>query len=197
MAKREAAERRVQRSAAAKVVPVAKRRPIRVVFLDVDGVLNSVAYSKSGRRRGPKHARNIDRLAVAHLNTIVDATNAVVVISSVWRLLHSLPKLRSYLRQRGFRGRIIGRTEEFPSDTRGAEIAEWLRICGRPVQSYVALDDDGEFEPIQHRLVQTSYKRGLLARHVRLAIAMLRQPLSPYAERWWMMPLPKDEPSTP
>ena len=54
---------------------------MKVIFLDVDGVLNT-KYSKSrcGRFIG------IDKDKVAQLKRIVDETDAEIVLSSTWRL---------------------------------------------------------------------------------------------------------------
>ena len=52
-----------------------------VIFLDIDGVLNSAAYD---RERTDKDG-NIDVSRLALLKRIVDAADAQIVLSSSWR----------------------------------------------------------------------------------------------------------------
>lgn len=53
---------------------------MRIVFLDIDGVLNTPATPKS-----TKESRIVDPVLLARLNKSLQATNAVVVLTSTWR----------------------------------------------------------------------------------------------------------------
>lgn len=148
-----------------------------VVFLDIDGV---VVTDESLRAGGPKCA---DSKSVAHLNSIVEVADADVVISSSWRMAHTIEFIRETLRAAGFRwserivgftehlhyrmqhGRITGRAE------RCDEIRAWL--TKDPRDRYVILDDDFDAEITGH-FVRTTPEVGLRAEHVDQALSILR-----------------------
>ena len=54
---------------------------MKVVFLDIDGVLNSVAFDRE-RTNGQG---NIDKTRLPLLKQILDETGALIVLSSSWR----------------------------------------------------------------------------------------------------------------
>ena len=170
-------------------------RSPRVVFLDFDGVLNSLAYIKArGRASVPGDpAHSIDPAAIAYLNEIVQRSGAVVVISSSWREMMPLDGLRQLLARRGFVGMIVGKTPSLSSMPRipsaagkliappegvdiaferGHEIQAWIDVHG-PVESFVILDDHNDMVHLMSRLVQTHYDDGLQARHIPRALSLL------------------------
>jgi len=141
---------------------------MKVIFLDIDGVLvtrNSIKYQhlnfpdEAGIMFGKK--------AVKNLNKLLKITKAKIVISSTWRLLHSLDDLRTIFEKQGVKGKIISTTsiervtieEDIP---RGKKIADWLDKHS-DIEQYVIIDDDVQADCIQfhpHNCVETSYKRG-------------------------------------
>jgi len=154
---------------------------MKVVFLDVDGVLNA------GRRvtRGTLGFNLIDWVLphpLHHINAIARITGAKFVISSCWRVGRTLKELRQMFAEVGFMGDIIGKTEQGPcawhkargfeecyQGHRGAEIADWIRnhhavYAGQPeqvVEAYAILDDDSDMGGEREHFVQTAYDRGL------------------------------------
>ena len=64
---------------------------MRIVFLDFDGVLNSHAYfnARTEKFEDVGEAGELDPTAVERLNRIIDATGALVVVSSSWRYARS------------------------------------------------------------------------------------------------------------
>lgn len=156
---------------------------MRILFLDFDGVLNSERWVKRNQDKFKslewRMTTAIDPEAVAHLNKIVAATACKVVISSTWRIMHELPKLRAILKQHGFQysSDVIDRTPSgLSSSRRGHEIAHWLNEHG-PIDGIVIIDDDSDMEHLRHKLVQTSWVNGLMDDHVEPAIRMLLEPL--------------------
>ena len=145
---------------------------MKFLFLDVDGVLNSVDWWKRrpsreewsasmgisleefGSNRLDWALRNIDPDAVAQLNRIVAETGAIVVVSSTWRTMYPLHKLEWLLRRRGFEHHLIGSTPckwDMPASeslivtalVRGDEIAAWLALFGGLVSpEQIAILDD-------------------------------------------------------
>ncbi len=151
---------------------------MKVIFLDVDGVLNSLEFLapiQQGARRLEDHEW-FDPAAVARLNRIVEATGADCVLSSTWRILHRMPDMRGFLKGAGFTGRLIDKTPG-GGGQRGPQIQQWLddtaAIGRHEVESFVILDDDSDMAHLLPHLVQTSFGDGLQDEHVERAIAML------------------------
>jgi len=159
-----------------------------VLFLDIDGVLNShrwddlwVGYTFEGLDHlPPKLRRNacwLDHTAIYVLNDILERTGANVVISSAWRHNYTLDELQAMLVVRGFQhaDRLIGMTPHLGHETRGDEIGAWLESTEHDVEGYLVLDDfcPDEFGDHADRLLQTSAGSGLRPYHVPLAVRML------------------------
>lgn len=150
---------------------------MKVIFLDVDGVLNEM-YSES---RAPSGTIGVDDDKVERLGKIVDATKAVVVLSSTWQkewradgVRKDGVYLQEKLAQRGIT--IVGITGKFGLD-RGQGIFEWLQD---DVSSWIVIDDeifpDFPRYGIMPRLVHTSFLMGgLQDKHVKQAIALLNE----------------------
>jgi hypothetical protein len=153
--------------------------PPSIVFLDIDGVLNSQdwydTYTLTGRRI--PHPP-FDPVAVKRLDRLVRETDAYVVLSSSWRAYPEIPR---WLSERGFRGVICGRTpglrHRYGRDIiRGQEIAWWLRnraLEGIPVRQWVILDDDDDMGDMTSWLVQTNHVYGLQDEDVERAKTIL------------------------
>lgn len=160
-------------------------RPI--LFLDVDGVLNSHAYI---RRGGSLSCRSdgLDPDAVTQLQRIVDETQCSLILSSTWRLIHPLAHMRGRLIEKGMRHPcpLRGKTPDLSEQQtkgviqigarRGEEVKAWIE-ANRFKAPYVCLDDDSDFLEGQP-LVQTTFETGLTAEHADRCIALLRQPTS-------------------
>ena len=172
----------------------ARARRVCFLFVDFDGVLNSLAYVHAHRGARPSRilervwAAKLDPMAIARLNRIVEATGAGVVICSSWRHYAPLGALRRLLRARGFVGRVVGVTPAIRGAKRGAECVAWLSTHRREAWAFAALDDDCDYEPMMDRLVWTSspsYRRdGLEDRHVDVAIALLQKSARKTVVRW-------------
>lgn len=149
---------------------------MRVLFLDLDGVLNSEAFFARQRGRGlviiSNRAELLDPAAVAHLNRIVETTGCLVVLSSSWRLQRgALLDVGAWLRAVGFVGALHDLTPRAP-DTRGGQIAAWLAQHPE-VTRYAILDDEPDLDTHPGRWVVTSYATGLTEREADQAIELL------------------------
>lgn len=157
---------------------------MKIIFLDMDGVLNSQRYLQSV---GGMDGQTIDRGAVALLDKIIDSTGASVVISSSWRHMWHWQQMREILRAHGLRNfdAIIDQTPDSgePWAARGQEVQEWLdlererRVVSPesvPVSGYVILDDNDGFttEQLPH-FVRTDANVGLTPRDAIKAISIL------------------------
>lgn len=137
---------------------------MRVIFLDMDGVMNGI-------RHWPLKAPRqwIDPATVVRLNKITKKTGANLVISSTWRRFWDVKEI---LKDAGVKGTVIGETPFLPSSPRGCEIIEWLSQR-HDVEKYIILDDDSDMGDVLDALVQTPWEEGLQDCHVTEAIAKL------------------------
>lgn len=158
---------------------------MRVIFLDVDGVLNSEDDLKIYREKngitGCILYDNVEERPLKLLKQIVDVTGAVIVLSSSWRLGYGktesifggrlYEKVSAALKANGME--IYDITPYMPGAQRGDEIKQWLSKR-QDVESFVILDDDSDMgEYVDTKLIQTTYKYGLLPEHVEVAIKKL------------------------
>ena len=91
---------------------VAAPSPPKILFLDIDGVLNSAKWY-ARQRNGLDDLAHFDPTLVRRVDEIAGRTGAAVVISSAWRLSHPLDELRTLLRRAGLvRAPMIGETPE-------------------------------------------------------------------------------------
>lgn len=129
---------------------------MKVIFLDVDGVLNS-----SKTRERFHGLIGVDKEKLNLLLGLMQETGAKYVLSSTWRLDNEW--IRELFRAGLPVEHLAGITPNlaYKKGIRGDEVAKWLRFNGH-VESYVILDDDADFLPYQKEfLVKTSSFEGL------------------------------------
>lgn len=141
----------------------------RLLFLDIDGVLNNDASLAEGI-----HLIN-DKLVM--LRVFCEEVDCEIVISSTWRILHSLQEMKEILYRAGFccRTRIIDvtpRTRQSDPDflkkgwARGYEIEKWLQEQNEDY-NYVILDDTSDMLDYQKsRFVHVDGAIGLTTRNI-------------------------------
>ncbi len=157
--------------------------PVRIIFLDFDGVLNSTDYAYRSKSNGG--LIGLDPQAGMKLQLLAQTARADVVVSSTWRLYRKRTELCDLLRGIGYTGRVLGKTPDLAhinvnmSVPRGAEIEMWMRENARryPVESFVILDDDSDMTPHQARHVKTHFAVGLTFADVDKALAILKEPV--------------------
>jgi hypothetical protein len=145
---------------------------MKVIFLDIDGVLNSQNFIHSFNGKWELHS--VDPNAINVLNEIIKATNAKIVISSSWRIILDLNEIKDILIENGFVGEIIGKTPIIRDNNRcrGDEINAYLE-ANPNIDKFIILDDDSDMDNLIDRLVKTSYIDGLLPKHIEKAISLL------------------------
>ncbi len=154
----------------------------KIIFLDVDGVLNSKKFFKESRRTS-YDIEDIDIKAVRVLNTIIEKTNAKVVISSTWRI-HEYAYLIDTLNRLGFKGEIIDKTPSHKHPcVRGNEIYDWmfyhreLLDIDRFIEeykNYIILDDNSDMLLWQKdNFIQTDMETGLTEEYIDRCVAIL------------------------
>lgn len=144
----------------------------KIIFLDIDGVLNRSTSPMAGRYF-PCEPEN-----VACLNRLLAVTGAGLVITSDWRRLMSWDTLCAVLTRRGVCGDFVGKTPSLDRDgpfgrrpVRGHEVDAWIRE-ERFEGEFVILDDRGDLEPHGHRLVRTLPEFGLVEADVERAVGL-------------------------
>jgi hypothetical protein len=163
---------------------------MKVIFLDVDGVLNSEEtcehwheITQGGNGFGG-FFREEDAITISdtkwgeslvgRVRKIVEATGANIVISSTWRRHFSIEKFKEMFKLYGWDVPVIGMTPKL-SGGRGVEINAWLK--NNPVESYVIIDDVDQFL-IEQRpyYVETNMMVGITEDDVTKAINILSKP---------------------
>lgn len=133
---------------------------MKVIFLDVDGVLNSDEYiDKIKKVNVNTIKRKVSVNKISLLKKAVDATGARVVLTSSWRYRRDGNLLKSLLSKYG----IHADSTPFFDNKRGLEIKKYL--SNNPlIDRYVILDDEifesYDEELIKH-LIKISDKNGL------------------------------------
>ena len=151
---------------------------MKIIFLDIDGVLNSKVYD----RESTTEDGNIDKTRLPLVKRIVDETGAKIVLSTTWRkhwvreyacLDKTGKQLVDTLREAGLE--IYDKTPYHERYDRPGEIREWLDEHGGEVEAFVILDDAFGFGDLSDNLVKTDpgIGRGLMEKHVEKAIAIL------------------------
>lgn len=185
-------------SSPADFIPFLDQPPL--IFLDIDGVLNGNTYWGTLKKGEPRTENDqIDPKAVELLNQLCFAfdPDVRVVVSSTWRMNREIDELQAILDSRGFKGTVIGKTDDLRygdygyATVRGNEVYKWIKdhpeLVGQyyNYDRYVIFDDDSDFLYNQrHHLILTDGWSGLTPKDIFIAKKILGQRLnnlySPY-----------------
>tara|TARA_R100000951_G_C2638716_1_gene180166 strand:- start:292 stop:798 length:507 start_codon:yes stop_codon:yes gene_type:complete len=163
---------------------------MKVIFLDIDGALNSVDYMNAlhfnflskvhtGEESFPmshdvtndEYGQYFDQRCVIHLESIINFTNAKIVISSTWRG-QGFKRMKNLWDWRNLPGEVIGITPRL-NRHRGEEIEEYL-IQNDDITNYVIIDDGSDMLLEQQlNFVQTNGKFGITFNDAEKAIKIL------------------------
>ena len=164
----------------------------KIIFLDIDGVLNTERQHDRCVDEGVAYVDNFgyafDPIAVINLKKIIDDTGVDIVISSSWKFW-GLSTMQKLWASRNLPGKIIDVTPNTVSDEmlleidlsymelpagKGSEIKEWLDIKGSEVTHYAILDDVPDMLPEQEsHFVQIDPRIGITKDDVNSVIAIL------------------------
>ena len=168
---------------------------MKVIFLDIEGVLNTVDTIKNNTimyRKTGIHYENIDEERVKYLKEIVEKTGASIVLSSSgWKIdftkkdgmIIPIDDSGKYLLQmfRKYNITLLDITGNHLAKHE-LEIKDWLEEH-REVDNYLILDDECFHLPetMRKHYIQTTlnYEKdnGLLESHIEKAIDILNKPL--------------------
>ena len=176
---------------------------MKVLFLDIDGVLNSenwlgyrlyciknnmfnevINFVNTNDERIKYKLSMIDDRAIANLNRIIEETGCKVVLSSSWRSSIESENIftQNLLKLKGFKYEFYDVTprlwfSDF-SIRRGEEIKFWLdkESEKHEIESFVILDDDSDMLPEQmNNFIHVDGQVGLTDRDVLTAIKILNK----------------------
>lgn len=133
----------------------------KILFLDIDGVLNVIGQGND------EYGQIFHKHFEDNLRWIIDQTGAKIVISSTWKMM-GLRRLQDMWKDRGLAGEVIditpcevdvierGTCEFYDQVDRGFEIQQW--IDDHEVERYCIVDDDNDMLPSQmNNFVRTAY----------------------------------------
>ena len=166
----------------------------KIIFLDIDGVLNSNNTFADNHEYGELLGRvydgsindivmykmnDIDMNKLFMLNDICSLTGAKIVVSSGWRRLWNYPLVEEKLVSLGLP--IVGVTPNINGIRRGEEIRTYLWnqiLLENKIDNFVILDDDifPDFNELENYLVKTSfYEDGLTEEKIEEIVRVLRR----------------------
>ena len=168
----------------------------KIIFLDFDGVLNTENYNLVLKRKGKicqdEYGALFDPNAVKQLKSIIDATNADIVVESSWKY-HGLDAMKELWEVRNLPGRVIDITPSSVSDEylsnvnldnldasmlhcKGLEISSWLSEKGQSNTRYVIIDDEYVIldSQLPHFILTNSYE-GITEEQANQAISILNE----------------------
>lgn len=130
----------------------------RILFLDVDGVLNRTGY----RPRASTGLRSwIEPELARRLSEVLRAIGADIVMSSDWRLNRTIDQLREELAAAAIEGSLVDVTPELAGKPRWREIEAWLLANDVARESAVIVDDIFDMGDLAPRFVRASPLTGL------------------------------------
>lgn len=160
---------------------------MKVLFLDIDGVLNSAQSARFWHRNRDQKlwenelyegwegslkgylAQEFCPIACQNLTMILEELSDLkIVVSSTWRIGETVESLKKILSFSDLvSNAIISTTPVHRDDPRGLEIQAWLDEhknhgkVNEQVSHFVIVDDDADMEHLVPHLVQTDNRVGL------------------------------------
>lgn len=152
---------------------------MKVIFLDVDGVLNSKETFANNKNN---FENQINNKLLNNLKYIIDETKAEVILSSTWRYyFHNHPVdcfnrklLENKLASIGVK--IFDITPIYCKNcaSRADEIKYWLNNTEEEIENFIVIDDnDDELSQFGEKFIHTSFEFGLTKELAQEAIKQL------------------------
>ena len=151
----------------------------KIIFLDFDGVLNTEHYQDLLQYQSSpwqdEYGAFFDPKAVKQLKSIIDATDADIVVESSWKYLR-LDAMKELWEVRNLPGTIIDITSSLLGKNKGVEIASWLSKYAKQDIRYVIIDDEYVIldSQLPHFILTNPYE-GITEEQANRAISMLNE----------------------
>jgi hypothetical protein len=143
---------------------------MKLIFLDIDGVMNHRNYIVRSRLH---ELQEFCPIAVRNLREIIKRTGAKIVLSSTWRQGRTMKQLKTLFSCYDLDQYLIGKTPYLEDQIRGNEIKQFLDNVFEPVESFVILDDDKDMGELLPHLVHCINFSGLTDERREEAIRIL------------------------
>lgn len=149
---------------------------MNIIFLDVDGVLNSLnklisVYNETHKPHSG-FSYPFDENCLENLKLLVQATNSKIVITSTWRKSkEGINILLNNLKKYNLDTEVIGYTPNL-STSRELEIKQFLSLLNQQ-PNFIILDDDYDFKELIQYLIKTDIQIGLSKKNVEDGIKKL------------------------
>lgn len=146
---------------------------MKLIFLDIEGVLNSVSFFKRGKQ---DTMYDIDPNAVALVNYITNKTDANIVVTSSMRLHKCCEKIMRLVGLRGTLIKLPHTYKEFDEMSRGNEIKKFINSMNN-VTAYCIIDDDESniLEEQKSCLIKVSDLCGITEEDAKKALEILKE----------------------
>lgn len=137
---------------------------MKVLFLDVDGVLSKRPY--------PNCSGSVQYKKIKILKKIVEKTKCKIVLSSFWRTKEK--KFKEITKKLSkYDLKIMDKTPIYKNGKRSDEINDWLKDHPS-VKKYVIIDDVDQFDDYQKKFfVKINPKKGLVKKDAKEIINIL------------------------
>lgn len=114
---------------------------MKIIFLDYDGVVNTLIFDKEGKKpkfNFPEDNKVNNFQAICWLNKLCKEQGAKIVVTSTWRKAENY---KECLYNGGLDKdiEILGKTDELGN--RGEEIKKWLKE-NKDIEDYIIIDDE-------------------------------------------------------
>ncbi len=114
---------------------------MNIIFTDIDGVLN------------PHWRKKWDKTAIKLYNQLCKEFNLKPVVTSTWRINHTIEELQEIFTKQGIEVEIFDYTPDLDMVDRGLEIKTWLD--NNQCDNYVVIDDrTTDIEPYVNNVVK-------------------------------------------
>lgn len=152
---------------------------MNIIFLDIDGVLNSissaVAFNEINKSKRRDNELELDVVSIGLLRKLCNDTDAKIVVSSTWRIGRDIEDLKEIFMLYSWEAPIISITRRGES-CRGEEIQEWIDFYTN-VKNYVIIDDDSDMlESQKDHFVNTNGTEGFRLKDLCKALRILSKP---------------------
>ena len=153
---------------------------MNIVFLDVDGVLNS--WDKMLKHDARKGCDYIYKEYILRLKDLCEKYDLKIVLSSTWRISDRTHKIfEDYMTKYGLIERYIGDTPRSADRTkygrgkhrRGDEIHQWMLDCKEGIEAFVILDDGSDMKEYLPHLAQSTLDTGFTEETYKIACEVM------------------------
>ncbi len=138
---------------------------MKIIFLDIDGVLNSKTFYKTVDRT-KKDWNRFNPLAIEMIRRLIEEFKASIVISSTWRYAF-VKELKNELIKSGLIKYLHKdwKTPEIYPSHRGEEINLWLDNHPEAIDYVIIDDDENILEEQKNWFIRTDTEEGMTEEH--------------------------------